>query len=142
MVVDAHAHVWKADPTYPNPSATIMSPTSDVPVDILRHYMDEHGVGRAVLVQPMYPGEDNSLVADAARAEPERFAAVAVVDPRKPDLLEYCVRERGCRGLRGARGWIGGGQWKLPGMSADCTSRTAPVRLAVVALDAKRGVWS
>ena len=103
MIVDAHVHVWKADPTYPNPSVTIMSPTSDVPVDLLRHYMDEHGVGRAVLVQPMYPGEDNSLVADAARAEPERFAAVIAVDPRAgdaPDKMEYWVRERGGRGLR------------------------------------------
>jgi L-fuconolactonase len=100
MIVDAHAHVWKADPKYPNPAVTTMSPASDVPLDLLRQYMDEHGVGRTVLVQPMFPGEDNSLVADAARAEPGRYAAVAVVDPRKPDLLEYWVRERGCRGLR------------------------------------------
>lgn len=103
MIVDAHAHVWRKDPGYPDPSVTFMSPASDVPVDLLRHYMDEHGVGRAVLVQPMFPGEDNSLVADAARAEPARFAAVAVVDPRRPeapDRLEFWVRERGCRGLR------------------------------------------
>ena len=103
MIVDAHTHIWKKDPAHPDPSATTVSPASDVPLDLLRHYMDEHGVGRAVLVQPMFPGEDNSLVADAARAEPGRFAAVAVVDPRRPeapDRLEYWVKERGCRGLR------------------------------------------
>jgi predicted TIM-barrel fold metal-dependent hydrolase len=103
MIVDAHAHVWRKDPGYPDPAATIMSPASDIPVELLRHYMDEHGVGRAVLVQPMYPGEDNSLVAEAARAEPDRFAAVAVVDPRRADAadrLEHWVKARGCRGLR------------------------------------------
>jgi predicted TIM-barrel fold metal-dependent hydrolase len=103
MIVDAHVHIWKKDPRFPDPSVTIMSPASDIPLELLRRYMDEHGVGRAVLVQPMYPGEDNSLVADAARADPDRFAAVCVVDPRlpeAPDRLEHWVKERGCRGLR------------------------------------------
>lgn len=103
MIVDAHVHVWKKDLQYPDPGVTFMSPTSDIPLHLLRHYMDEHGVDRAVLVQPMYPGEDNSMVADAARSEPDRYAAVCVVDPRAPeapDRLEYWVKERGCRGLR------------------------------------------
>lgn len=96
MIVDAHAHIWKKDPAYPDPGATILSPASDVPLDLLRRYMDEHGVGRAVLVQPMYPGEDNSRVAEAARAEPGRFAAVVWIDPRAPERLERW----GARGVR------------------------------------------
>lgn len=103
MIVDAHTHVWKADPSFENPSATIVSPLSDVPIELLSAYMDEHGVDRAVLVQPIYPGEDNSLVADCAAANPDRFAAVCVVDPNSPDApdrLQYWVEERGCRGLR------------------------------------------
>ncbi len=103
MIVDAHAHIWKADRKYPDPSVTIMSPLCDVPLSLFKQYLDEHGVERAVLVQPMYPGEDNSLVADAARAEPDRFAAVVVVDPRTPnapDRLTFWVKEQGCRGLR------------------------------------------
>jgi L-fuconolactonase len=102
MIVDAHAHVWKADPKWPDPAATLMSPASDIPLSLFRRYLDEHGVARAVLVQPMYPGEDNSLVTEAVRTDPARYAAVAVVDPRKPgaaDLLETWVG-RGCRGLR------------------------------------------
>lgn len=66
-------------------------------------YMAEHQVERAVLVQPLYPGEDNSYVADSAAAAPDRFAAVCVVDPRQPGAehrLDYWVRERGCKGLR------------------------------------------
>ncbi len=96
MIVDAHAHVWKKDPAWPDPAATIMSPASDVPLELLKRYMDEHGVGRTVLVQPMYPGEDNGLVVEAARAEPERFAAVVWVDPRAPERLDRWP----CRGLR------------------------------------------
>jgi predicted TIM-barrel fold metal-dependent hydrolase len=103
MLVDAHAHIWKADRKYPDPAVTIMSPLCDIPLALFKQYLDEHGVARAVLVQPMYPGEDNSLVADAARAEPDRFAAVAVVDPRipnAPERLSFWVKEQGCRGLR------------------------------------------
>ena len=88
MIVDAHVHIWKKDAAYPDPGATIMSPASDVPLTLLRHYMDEHGVGRAVLVQPMYAGGDNRLIAEAARAEPDRYAAVVWVDPRAPEQLD------------------------------------------------------
>src|SRR5205807_9370027 len=52
---------------------------------------------------PIYPGEDNSYVADCAAASPERFAAVCVVDPRSDeaaDRLDYWVTQRGCKGLR------------------------------------------
>ena len=103
MIVDAHLHVWRSAPDHPNPGATIVSPTSDVPVELLRQYMGEHGVDRAVVVQPLYPGEDNSYVADCAAAEPDRLAAVCYVDPRREGAdrrLRYWVEERGCRGLR------------------------------------------
>ncbi len=103
MIIDAHLHVWRSDPRFPDPGVTIVSPLCDVPIEVLRSYMDEHGVARAVLVQPVYPGEDNSYVADCAAAAPETFAAVCVVDPRRSEAaerLEYWNRERGCRGLR------------------------------------------
>ena len=103
MLVDAHLHVWHGMQNYPNPLATIVSPNSDIPVELLIEYMTEHYVDRAVLVQPTYPGEDNSYVAECAAARPDQFAAVCVVDPRTPgaeDRLEFWVRERGCRGLR------------------------------------------
>lgn len=103
MLIDAHLHIWKADAGYPNQRATTVAPACDIPETLLRDYMDEHGVDRAVLVQPMYPGEDNNLVADTAAREPDRYAAVCVVFPMHadaPEKLEYWVRERGCRGLR------------------------------------------
>jgi len=103
MLVDAHLHVWRARPDDPRPAATIVSPASDVPLELFRQYMAEYNVGRAVLVQPLFPGEDNGYLADCAAADPDRLAAVCVVDPRAAgaaDRLEYWVRERGCRGLR------------------------------------------
>lgn len=103
MIIDAHLHVWRPAPEYPNPGQTLVSPHSDIPVALLADYMAEHGVDRAVLVQPLYPGEDNSYVADCAAAEPDKYAAVCVIDPRQPgaeDRLAYWVQERGCRGLR------------------------------------------
>jgi predicted TIM-barrel fold metal-dependent hydrolase len=103
MIVDAHIHVWRALPGYPHPAVTTVSPVSDVPVELFCEYMAEHGVDRAVLVQPVYPGEDNSYIADCAAAWPDRFAAVCVVDPRMGEAarrLEYWVTQRGCKGLR------------------------------------------
>lgn len=103
MIVDAHLHVWRAVPDYPQPSSTTVSAVCDVPWELFAEYRAEHGIERAVLVQPLYPGEDNSYVADCAARDPARIAAVCVVDPRQANAaekLEYWVRERGCRGLR------------------------------------------
>src|SRR5262245_25687281 len=103
MLIDSHVHVWRPVPEHSGPVATIVAPQSAVPVELLDEYLKEHGVSRAVLVQPVFPGEDNSYVAECAAARPDRFAAVCVVDPRKadaPERLSHWVRERGCRGLR------------------------------------------
>ena len=49
---------------------------ADIPVELLQEYMDAHGVSRAVLVQPIFPGNDNDYVARCAEAAPDRFKAV------------------------------------------------------------------
>lgn len=101
MRIDAHTHIWRAV-TAPQ-AATIVSGQCDVTVELLRAYLDEHQIDRAVLVQPVYPGTDNSYVANSAAADSGRLASVCVVDPRRPDAadqLRYWVTERGCRGLR------------------------------------------
>jgi predicted TIM-barrel fold metal-dependent hydrolase len=101
--IDAHTHLWRATPDYSPANKTIVSPASEVPVELLLEYMDEHDVGRAILVQPIFPGEDNGYVADCAGAHPERYCAVCVVDPRNQDFerrLSCWAEERGWRGLR------------------------------------------
>jgi predicted TIM-barrel fold metal-dependent hydrolase len=95
-------HVWRAAGGETPQVTTLVPPQTDVPIDAAREVMGSAGIDRAVLVQPMFRGEDNSYVADCARDQPERFAAVCVVDPRAPgaeDRLAHWV-ERGCRGLR------------------------------------------
>ena len=103
MIVDSHAHIWRPLAPGSSPVATIVSGEVDISAAMFRECLKQHGVDRAVLVQPVYPGEDNSYVADAAAHDPDMFAAVCVVDPRKPDAAErlaYWVTDRGCRGLR------------------------------------------
>src|SRR5688500_5414237 len=103
MIVDSHVHIWRALPGHPEPGVTIVSPASEVPLELFHEYVAEHAVDRAVLVQPIYPGEDDSYVADAAARQPDCLAAVCVVGPRAPaapQRLAYWVTERGCRGLR------------------------------------------
>jgi L-fuconolactonase len=93
-LVDSHLHVWRAAESDTNALRTIVPPQTDVPIEFARETMDEHAVERAVLVQPVFRGEDNSYVADCAQAEPRRFAAVCVVDPRIPGAesrLDYWV---------------------------------------------------
>lgn len=103
MIVDSHLHAWRAEPNALAKVATLIEPSSDIPIELALRYLDDHGVDRAVLVQPAFRGEDNGYLADVAALWPERFAAVCVVDPRLPGAegrLEYWTRERGCRGLR------------------------------------------
>ncbi len=100
--VDSHLHVWRAVAGETPHVHTIVPPQTDVPVDWARHVMHDHAIDRAVLVQPVFPGEDNSYVAKCARADPARFAAVCVVDPRVPGAEERLAdwARQGCRGLR------------------------------------------
>lgn len=103
MLIDTHVHIWRPVPHDARQITTIVGSDADISVELLRKVLDLNQVDRAVLVQPVFPGEDNSLVADTAAHEPEKFAAVCVVDPRRPDAVErldYWITKRGCRGLR------------------------------------------
>jgi L-fuconolactonase len=102
VIVDAHLHVWRAAGGETPGVDTIVSPQTDVPIELASHTLLENHVERAVLVQPVFRCEDNTYVAACASADPNRFAAVCVVDPRMPEAelrLEHWAA-RGCRGLR------------------------------------------
>jgi predicted TIM-barrel fold metal-dependent hydrolase len=102
MRVDAHLHIWRAAEAETPGVRTIVPPQTDVPIELASETMLENQIDRAVLVQPVFRGEDNSYVAECARAEPTKFAAVCVVDPRIPNADERLMHwiGRGCRGLR------------------------------------------
>jgi L-fuconolactonase len=103
MIVDTHVHVLSDDreryrrregaPGWPALSGEDLIAT-----------MDACGIDRAVLVQAYLTyGNDNSYAVDAARAHPERFLSVCVLDQLAgdaPDVLSDLVENHGVRGLR------------------------------------------
>ena len=121
MIVDTHVHVFTDDrKRYPQirdtpragsiPSITEIGQT-EWPVttaETLIALMDEAGVDKATLVQAYFVYEyDNSYTIDAARAHPDRFTSVVVLDPMdpaSPDALSRMVEEQGVTGIRFMRG--------------------------------------
>jgi predicted TIM-barrel fold metal-dependent hydrolase len=109
MIFDCHAHLISGDTDrYPPAplSGQLRAGDLDDPMtaERLLREMDAAGVARAVLVQRSHVyGFDNSYVCDAARAWPDRFAAVCSIDAAKPDAADrvrYWVGERGAAGVR------------------------------------------
>ena len=100
--VDAHLHLWRTVAGETPHVHTIVPPQTDVPVDWARHVMHDHAMDRAVLVQPVFPGEDNSYIARSChRLTGAGARPVCVVDPRVPRTnARLAVRRQGCRGLR------------------------------------------
>jgi L-fuconolactonase len=108
MTIDTHTHVISTDTTrYPN--APIGGHKSDwsrerpVSVEQMLAAMDQAGVAHAVLVQASTCyGHDNSYVADAVAAHPDRFAGVFSVDALATDAPEK-IRYWKSRKLAGMR---------------------------------------
>jgi L-fuconolactonase len=112
-VIDTHAHVVAAD-TRRYPRAPLGGKQSDwsrerpASAERMLAAMDEAGIARTVLVQASTCyGHDNSCLADAVAAHPERFAGVFSVDVSAPDAAER-VRHWLKRGLSGLRVFIAG----------------------------------
>jgi len=112
-VVDIHPHVIAGD-TRRYPFAPLGGKQSDWsrerPVDAgkMLAAMDEAGIERSVLVQASTCyGHDNSYVADAVAAHPDRFAGVFSVDMLAADAPQR-IRHWLARGLKGLRVFIAG----------------------------------
>ena len=112
-VIDIHPHVIAAD-TKRYPLAPLGGEQSDwsrerpVSFEKMIADMDEAGVAKAALVQASTCyGYDNSYVADAVAAHPERFTGVFTVDMTQrdaPDRIRHWMR----RQLMGLRVFIAG----------------------------------
>ncbi|HEX3971665.1 MAG TPA: amidohydrolase family protein [Stellaceae bacterium] len=107
-VFDTHAHVIAPDlRRYPrNPvggHASEWSKTRPVDADAMLKAMDAAGVARTVLVQASTCyGYDNSYVANAVIAHPDRFTGVASIDTLEDDAVTVLKHwlESGITGLR------------------------------------------
>ena len=107
-IVDIHPHVITTDEVrYPrNPlggKQSVWSQQRPTTWQQLLAAMDDAGVAKAAIVQSSTCyGFDNSYVAEAVQARPERFTGVCSIDmlvPEAPETLRYW-KERGMTGLR------------------------------------------
>ena len=100
MVIDTHPHVISTD-TGRYPNAPVGGHKSDwsrerpVSVEQMIAAMDQAGIAKSALVQASTCyGHDNSLIADAVAAHPNRFTGVFSVDvlaPDAPEKIRYWV---------------------------------------------------
>jgi len=108
IVVDAHVHVVAKDeaayPFSPRPLSGPWYREAPHSAEDLLACMDEAGVERAVLVQPVGAyAYDNRYAADSAARHPARFSGVCCVDPEAAgarEQLHHWIGERGMRGVR------------------------------------------
>src|ERR1700740_2964599 len=94
MIIDIHTHVISTD-TERYPNAPVGGHKSDwsrerpVSVEQMIASMDQAGIAKSALVQASTCyGHDNSYVADAVAAHPNRFTGVFSVDVLAPDAPE------------------------------------------------------
>jgi predicted TIM-barrel fold metal-dependent hydrolase len=103
FITDAQVHIWTAS-TPQRPWRPGEKPHRDRPLeaDELLQQMQEAGVARAVLIPPFWEGR-NDVVLRAARAHPDKLAAMGRLDndpPPAPGVLANWRREPGMLGLR------------------------------------------
>lgn len=108
MIVDIHPHVISTD-SAKYPRAPLGGHQSDwsrerpVSVEQMIVAMDKAGIAKSALVQASTCyGHDNSYVADAVVAHPDRFTGVFSVDILAPDVTDKMAHWMG-RGLTGLR---------------------------------------
>ena len=108
MTIDTHPHVISTD-TERYPNAPVGGHKSDwsrerpVSVEQMIAAMNEAGIAKSVLVQASTCyGHDNSFLADAVAAYPDRFTGVFSVDVLAPDAPEK-IRYWAGRDLTGMR---------------------------------------
>lgn len=102
--IDAHVHVWTSDtgryPLKPGVTKDRMALPSFTPEELLAH-AKPCGVGRVVLIQMSYYGNDNSYMLDAMERFPGVFSGVAVIDETdQPREKMLALAARGVRGFR------------------------------------------
>ena len=77
--------------------------TSSEP-EVALEYMKDAGVSKAVLLQAPCYGNHNEFLSEVVRRYPDKFTAVAFVDPRNPhdavSKLEIAVKVLGLRGVK------------------------------------------
>ena len=118
MIVDTHVHVISDDletyPLVPGRRRLGWVDEARFTVEQVLALMDEAGVDRALLVQPLTAyGYDNRYTALSARRYPDRFVSVPIVDMEADGAAETLRSLNENEGMTGVRlfGRAGGGDW-------------------------------
>lgn len=102
-IIDTHVHIWTHDGASPLASEATCPPVYNAHPEPLLQLMQANGVESAVLVQYIGYRWDNTYVAQALKARPDKFMAVCRVDPEDPaapEQLSYWTEVHGFRGVR------------------------------------------
>ena len=118
MIVDTHVHVISDDletyPLVPGRRRLGWVDEARFTVEQVLALMDEAGVDRSLLVQPLTAyGYDNRYTALSARRYPDRFVSVPIVDMEADGVAETLRSLNENEGMTGVRlfGRAGGGEW-------------------------------
>jgi predicted TIM-barrel fold metal-dependent hydrolase len=108
LIVDSHTHIVSPDeqryPLSPRPLSGEWYREAPCSAEGLLSAMDDTGVDRAILVQPMGAYSfDNRYTADSAARYPERFASACCVDPDAEAPLETLTDWIVTHGMHGVR---------------------------------------
>ena len=104
-LVESHVHIWTLrDPRFgKHPDSDFKPDREAAPEDLFAAQDEVGGVAWTVLIQPRYYLWDNTYLAQAAEAHPDRFVVAGRVDPMHPDAprqLRELMQRPGYRGIR------------------------------------------
>jgi predicted TIM-barrel fold metal-dependent hydrolase len=96
--VDTHAHVFHWN--LPLAANRRYTPSTDAPLAAFLRVLDEHGIGRAVLVQPSFLGTEHDYLLDAVAEYPDRLRGVAVLSEAADEAELERLHASGILGVR------------------------------------------
>ncbi|MBI3967445.1 MAG: amidohydrolase [Chloroflexi bacterium] len=102
LIVDAQVHVWAFEQGEPT-RGRLAHRAGLWRTEEMLAAMDAAGVDRAVIVPPPWADDRNAYALAAARAFPDRFAVMGLLEPNEPDTaerLEHWLEQPGMVGLR------------------------------------------
>ncbi len=114
VVTDAQVHMYDPDgPANPWPRDPDRTPpptkhARSFSAEQMLGAMEAVGVDRAVIVPPVWSGEDNGPALAAAAHYPDRFAVMGRLDPfasNSPERLEHWLEQPGMIGIRMSGRW-------------------------------------
>ena len=105
LIADAQVQIWgPKTPERPWRAGQKVHRETPFGADELLREMDAAGVRRAVLVPPYWEGERHDVVREAARLQPDRFAAMGRLDTEEPGgrgvFVNWCSSLQGFKHLQ------------------------------------------